>query len=55
MGCDAGVLSPTHDDLEELDLNSGMKKKHRRSFGGKTIPPESNLFDKCCNMQIFLN
>ncbi|KAM9340738.1 rho GTPase-activating protein 11A [Symphorus nematophorus] len=33
MGCEAGVLSPTHDELEELDLNSGMKKKHRRSFG----------------------
>ncbi|KAI3367817.1 hypothetical protein L3Q82_026650 [Scortum barcoo] len=33
MGCEAGPLSPTHDDLEELDLNSGMKKRHRRSFG----------------------
>ncbi|XP_073338926.1 rho GTPase-activating protein 11A isoform X1 [Pagrus major] len=33
MGCEAGVLSPTHDELEELDLNSGMKKRHRRSFG----------------------
>ncbi|XP_034530565.1 rho GTPase-activating protein 11A [Notolabrus celidotus] len=33
MGCEAGALSPTHDGLEELDLNSGMKKRHRRSFG----------------------
>ncbi|XP_034380996.1 rho GTPase-activating protein 11A isoform X2 [Cyclopterus lumpus] len=32
MGCEAGVLSPT-DGLEELDLNSGMKKRPRRSFG----------------------
>ncbi|XP_039993929.1 rho GTPase-activating protein 11A [Xiphias gladius] len=33
MGCEAGVLSPAQDELEELDLNSGMKKRHRRSFG----------------------
>lgn len=33
MGSEAGILSPTHDELEELDLNSGMKKRHRRSFG----------------------
>ncbi|XP_019940470.2 rho GTPase-activating protein 11A isoform X1 [Paralichthys olivaceus] len=33
MGCEAGVLSPTHDELEELDLNSGMKRRQRRSFG----------------------
>ncbi|XP_070699108.1 rho GTPase-activating protein 11A isoform X2 [Pempheris klunzingeri] len=33
MGCETGVLSPTHDELEELDVNSGMKKRHRRSFG----------------------
>ncbi|XP_071353987.1 rho GTPase-activating protein 11A isoform X2 [Trachinotus anak] len=33
MGCEAGVLSPTHDELEELDFNSGMKRRHRRSFG----------------------
>ncbi|XP_028422479.1 rho GTPase-activating protein 11A isoform X1 [Perca flavescens] len=33
MGCEAGVLSPTHDGLDELDINSGMKKRHRRSFG----------------------
>ncbi|XP_059210083.1 rho GTPase-activating protein 11A isoform X2 [Centropristis striata] len=31
MGCEA--LSPTHDGLEELDLNSGMKRRQRRSFG----------------------
>ncbi|XP_023286746.1 rho GTPase-activating protein 11A isoform X1 [Seriola lalandi dorsalis] len=33
LGCEAGVLSPTHDELEELDFNSGMKRRHRRSFG----------------------
>ncbi|KAM6968505.1 rho GTPase-activating protein 11A isoform 1-T1 [Tautogolabrus adspersus] len=33
MGCESGVLSPSHEGLEELDLNSGMKKRHRRSFG----------------------
>uniref|UniRef100_A0A665VKK8 Rho GTPase activating protein 11A n=1 Tax=Echeneis naucrates TaxID=173247 RepID=A0A665VKK8_ECHNA len=33
MGCEAGILSPTHDELEELDLNSGMKRRNRRSFG----------------------
>ncbi|XP_032356844.1 rho GTPase-activating protein 11A isoform X2 [Etheostoma spectabile] len=33
MGCEAGVLSPTHDGLEELDINSGIRKRHRRSFG----------------------
>ncbi|TNN87220.1 Rho GTPase-activating protein 11A [Liparis tanakae] len=32
MGCDAGVLSPAG-GLQELDLNSGMKKRQRRSFG----------------------
>ncbi|XP_040054800.2 rho GTPase-activating protein 11A isoform X1 [Gasterosteus aculeatus] len=32
MGCEAGVMSPA-DGLEELDLNSGMKKRSRRSFG----------------------
>ncbi|XP_076604034.1 rho GTPase-activating protein 11A isoform X2 [Chaetodon auriga] len=32
-GCEAGMMSPTHNELEELDLNSGMKKRHRRSFG----------------------
>lgn len=33
MGCEPGAPSPTQDDLEEVDLNSGMKKKNRRSFG----------------------
>ncbi|XP_041828769.1 rho GTPase-activating protein 11A isoform X2 [Melanotaenia boesemani] len=33
MGLEVGALSPSRSDLEELDLNSGMKKKHRRSFG----------------------
>ncbi|XP_072221867.1 rho GTPase-activating protein 11A isoform X2 [Leuresthes tenuis] len=33
MGCEAGLLSPPQDELEELDLNSGLKKKIRRSFG----------------------
>ena len=40
MGCEAGVLSPAHDEVEELDLNSGIKKKHRRSFGGKATSSE---------------
>ncbi|XP_034433011.1 rho GTPase-activating protein 11A isoform X2 [Hippoglossus hippoglossus] len=33
MGCEAAVLSPTFNELEELDLNSGMKRRQRRSFG----------------------
>ncbi|XP_060939189.1 rho GTPase-activating protein 11A isoform X1 [Limanda limanda] len=33
MGCEGGVLSPTPNELEELDMNSGMKRKQRRSFG----------------------
>ncbi|XP_062296427.1 rho GTPase-activating protein 11A [Scomber scombrus] len=33
MGCEAGVSSPTHDELRELDLNSGMKRRPRCSFG----------------------
>ncbi|XP_029983552.1 rho GTPase-activating protein 11A isoform X2 [Sphaeramia orbicularis] len=33
MGCEAGILSPTHEVLEDLDFNSGMKRKPRRSFG----------------------
>ncbi|XP_020485624.2 rho GTPase-activating protein 11A isoform X1 [Labrus bergylta] len=33
LGCESGVQSPTHEGLEELDLNSGIKKRHRRSFG----------------------
>ncbi|KAM4541155.1 rho GTPase-activating protein 11A isoform 2-T2 [Fundulus diaphanus] len=33
MGCEPGAPSPTQEDLEEADLNSGMKKKNRRSFG----------------------
>ncbi|XP_053191703.1 rho GTPase-activating protein 11A-like isoform X2 [Scomber japonicus] len=33
MGCEAGILSPTHDEFKELDLNSGMKRRHRCSFG----------------------
>ncbi|XP_037343470.2 rho GTPase-activating protein 11A isoform X2 [Pungitius pungitius] len=32
MGCEAGAMSPA-DGLEELDLNSGTKKRPRRSFG----------------------
>lgn len=37
MGCEAGVLSPAHDEQEEPELNSGMKRKSRRSLGGKAI------------------
>lgn len=33
MGCETGLLSPTHDEVEEIDLNSGIKKRSRRSFG----------------------
>uniref|UniRef100_A0A672H6A2 Rho GTPase activating protein 11A n=1 Tax=Salarias fasciatus TaxID=181472 RepID=A0A672H6A2_SALFA len=33
MGCEAGSMSPSHNELEELDLNSGLKRKQRRSFG----------------------
>lgn len=50
MGCEAGVRSPSHHELEELDLNSGTKKRHRRSFGGKTSPPGSYLFIQNCNV-----
>ncbi|XP_014065948.1 rho GTPase-activating protein 11A isoform X2 [Salmo salar] len=32
LGCEA-VLSPTLDGLEELDTNSGTKRRHRRSLG----------------------
>lgn len=39
MGCESGGLSPNHDEVEDLDLNSGMKKKRRRSFGGKALHP----------------
>ncbi|KAM4723476.1 rho GTPase-activating protein 11A [Anableps anableps] len=33
MGCDPGAPSPSQEELEEANLNSGMKKKNRRSFG----------------------
>lgn len=36
MGCESGVLSPNQDELEEPDVISGVKKRNRRSFGGKT-------------------
>lgn len=39
MGCEPGLLSPAHDELEELDLNSGVKRRNRRSFGGKVTSP----------------
>ncbi|KAF7669536.1 hypothetical protein LDENG_00182640 [Lucifuga dentata] len=32
MGCEGGVLS-AHSELEELDSNSGMKRRRRRSLG----------------------
>ncbi|XP_029937736.1 rho GTPase-activating protein 11A [Myripristis murdjan] len=32
MGCDTNPLSPVHDEHEELDINSGMKRR-RRSLG----------------------
>ncbi|XP_035608268.1 rho GTPase-activating protein 11A-like isoform X4 [Oncorhynchus keta] len=33
LGCEAAVLSPTLDGFEELDTNSGTKRRHRRSLG----------------------
>uniref|UniRef100_A0A4W5N3L6 Rho GTPase activating protein 11A n=1 Tax=Hucho hucho TaxID=62062 RepID=A0A4W5N3L6_9TELE len=33
LGCEAAVLSPTLDGLEEIDTNSGTKRRHRRSLG----------------------
>lgn len=53
MGCEAGVLSPTHDLPEELDLNSGIKKRNRRSFGGKSVPQEGYLFWENYSLQKF--
>lgn len=32
MGCDSGAQSP-HEELREIDLNSGRKRRPRRSFG----------------------
>lgn len=37
LGCETGLLSPAHDEGEEADLSSGVKKRSRRSFGGKTV------------------
>lgn len=36
LGCESGVLSPNLGELEEQDLSSGVKKRSRRSFGGKS-------------------
>ncbi|XP_014029878.2 rho GTPase-activating protein 11A isoform X2 [Salmo salar] len=33
LGCEAGVLSPTLERLEDLDSNSGAKRRCRRSLG----------------------
>ncbi|KAM9432887.1 rho GTPase-activating protein 11A-like isoform 1-T1 [Salvelinus alpinus] len=33
LGCEAGVLSPTLERLEDLDTNSGAKRRCRRSLG----------------------
>ncbi|KAM9842691.1 rho GTPase-activating protein 11A [Aulostomus maculatus] len=33
MGCESGALSPTRNELEEPNLNSGMRRRQRRSFG----------------------
>ncbi|KAL7380048.1 hypothetical protein ABVT39_010489 [Epinephelus coioides] len=51
MGCEAGALSPSHDGLEELDLNSGMKRRQRRSFGGSKYisKSEDNLLTPQCD------
>lgn len=42
MGCESAVLSPNQDELEEPDVISGVKKRNRRSFGGKT-PHDSSV------------
>lgn len=39
LGCEAGLLSPNQEELEEQGLSSGMKKRNRRSFGGKSPDP----------------
>lgn len=36
LGCESGLLSPSQEEPEEQDLSSGMKKRNRRSFGGKS-------------------
>ncbi|XP_054652187.1 rho GTPase-activating protein 11A [Dunckerocampus dactyliophorus] len=33
IACESGVLSPVYNELQEMDQNSGMKRKHRHSFG----------------------
>ncbi|XP_061898133.1 rho GTPase-activating protein 11A-like isoform X1 [Entelurus aequoreus] len=33
IACESGVLSPVYNELQELDQNSGMSRRHRRSFG----------------------
>ncbi|XP_054894831.1 rho GTPase-activating protein 11A [Poeciliopsis prolifica] len=33
MGCEPGARSPSQEEVEEVNLNSEMKKKNRRSFG----------------------
>ncbi|XP_015229246.1 PREDICTED: rho GTPase-activating protein 11A isoform X1 [Cyprinodon variegatus] len=33
MGCEPGTTSPTQDEAEDMELNSGVKKKKRPSFG----------------------
>lgn len=43
MGCETGLLSPTHEEVEEVDLNSGIKKRSRRSFGGKIATEKNRL------------
>lgn len=46
MGCESGVLSPNQDEPEEPDVSSGVKKRNRRSFGGKTPHDRPVVRDK---------
>lgn len=53
MGCESGVLSPTYDELNEPDLNSGIKRRHRRSFGGKFIEDKTSYLSLLSHPGIF--
>uniref|UniRef100_A0A674BTT5 Rho GTPase activating protein 11A n=1 Tax=Salmo trutta TaxID=8032 RepID=A0A674BTT5_SALTR len=49
LGCEAGVLSPTLERLEDLDSNSGAKRRCRRSLGGYLDPSASKSLDSSHN------
>lgn len=52
MGCEAGGLSPTQGEDDEGDLNSGMKKKSRRSFGRKKSETIKTADYECLNWSL---